>query len=303
MIPALYALICLIWGSTWLVIKIGLVGVPPFLGAGLRFTLASAALFALIALRGTKLHLERDDKICILSCGLLIFALSYACVYWAEQYISSGLAAILYCMMPLATALLSRFWTRSETLSGRKIGGILVAMAGIAVLFWPGEGVSRAELAGTAVALVSVVSAAVNLVMVKRHGRNTDIYVMNAFGMGIGAVLLLTLSALVESHAAVVWSRDNVLAIVYLALAGSVTAFLSYYHLVKVMEATKLSLITLIFPVVAVALGRAFLHESLPASAWSGTAAVFLGVAIAIVPAPRRLTAKDAADSDAGAPS
>ena len=287
-VASLYALICLIWGSTWLVIKIGLVGVPPFLGAGLRFTLASAVLFALIALRGSKIRLERDDKICILSCGLLSFALSYACVYWAEQYISSGLAAILYCTMPLATALLSRFWTRSETLSGRKIGGILVAMAGTAALFWPGEGVSHAELAGTAVALASVIAAAVNLVMIKRHGRNTDIYAMNASGMAIGAVLLLTLSALVEAHATVAWSRDNVLAIVYLALAGSVTAFLSYYHLVKVMEATKLSLITLIFPIVAVALGRAFLRESLPASAWSGTAAVLLGVAIAIVPAPRR---------------
>ena len=288
MIPALYALITLIWGSTWLAIKIGLVGVPPFLAAGLRFTLASATLFALIALRGTKIRLGREEKLCILSCGLLSFSLSYACVYWAEQYISSGLAAVLYCLMPLFTALLSRFWTRSETLSARKIGGILVAMAGTVVLFWPGAGVSRAELAGTAVALLSVVTAAVNLVTVKRHGRDVDIYVMNAFGMAIGAALLLTLSACAESHAAVVWSRDNVLAIVYLALAGSVTTFLSYYHLAKVMEATKLSLITLIFPIVAVALGRAFLHESLPASVWSGTAAVFAGVAIAIVPAPRR---------------
>jgi drug/metabolite transporter (DMT)-like permease len=158
-------------------------------------------------------------------------------------------------------------------------------MAGTAVLFWPAAGVTRAELAGTAVALFSVVTAAVNLVTVKRHGKNVDIYAMNAVGMAIGSALLLTLSACVESRAAVAWSRDNVLAIVYLALAGSVTTFLSYYHLVKVMEATKLSLITLIFPIVAVALGRAFLRESLPASAWSGTAAVFLGVAIAIVPA------------------
>lgn len=288
LVPALYALICLIWGSTWLVIKIGLVGVPPFLGAGLRFTLASAVLFALVALRGTAIRLDRDDKICVLSCGLLGFALSYACVYWAEQYISSGLTAILYCMMPLVTALLSRFWTRSETLSGRKIGGILVAMAGTASLFWPGAGVARVELAGTAVALASVVVTAVNLVVIKRHGRNTDIYVMNAFGMAIGAILLLALSALLESRAAVVWSRGSALAVVYLALAGSVAAFLSYYRLVKSMEATKLSLTTLICPILAVALGRAFLHESLPASVWSGSAAVFAGVTIALAPARRR---------------
>jgi putative membrane protein PagO len=285
-IPALYVLICLIWGSTWLVIKIGLVGVPPFLGAGLRFALSSAALLALVAARGTGLRLDRGGRICVLSCGLLGFTVSYACVYWAEQYISSGLAAILYCLMPLATALLSRFWTRSETLSARKVGGILVAMAGTAVLFWPGTGVSRAERAGTAAALVSVAGSAVNLVTVKRHGRETDIFVMNGLSMGIGAVLLLILSAAVESQAAVAWSRANVLAIVYLALVGSVAAFLSYYHLAKVMEATKLSLITLIFPIVAVALGRVFLNESLPAGVWSGTAAVLCGVAIAIAPLP-----------------
>lgn len=284
-IPALYALICLIWGSTWLVIKIGLMGVPPFLGAGLRFALASAVLFALIGLRGTRIRLDRNGWIAVLSCGFLSFTLSYACVYWAEQYISSGLAAILYCMMPLATALLSRFWTRSETLTPRKIGGILVAMIGTAVLFWPSESVSRHQLAGMAAALLSVLAAAVNLVSVKKYGRQLDVYVMNACGMTIGAAGLLTLSALFERGAAVSWSVPNVLAIAYLGIVGSVTAFLSYYSLVKVMDATRLSLITLIFPIVAVFLGAVFLKESIPPSTWSGMAAVFAGVAIAIVPA------------------
>lgn len=288
LVPVLYALICLIWGSTWLVIKIGLVGVPPFLGAGLRFALASAVLFALIAARRTRIALDRNGWIAVLSCGLLSFTLSYACVYWSEQYISSGLAAILYCLMPLVTALLSRFWTRSEKLSARKIAGILIAMAGTAVLFWPSEAVAREQILGMAAALVSVLAAAVNLVSVKKYGKDTDVFVMNALGMTLGAVLLLGLSAALESGAAVAWSRANVLAIVYLALAGSVTAFLSYYSLVKVMDATRLSLITLIFPVVAVLLGWGILHEALPAGTWGGMAAVLLGVAVAIIPGPRR---------------
>lgn len=286
LVPALYALICLIWGSTWLAIKIGLVGVPPFLGAGLRFALASAVLFGLIAARRVKITLDRDAWIAVLSCGLLSFTLSYACVYWSEQYISSGLAAILYCMMPLVTALLSRFWTKSETLSPRKIGGIVVAMIGTAVLFWPSEAVSSRQLAGMAAALLSVVAAAVNLVSVKKYARHLDVYVMNGLGMTIGAVLLLALSAILERHSAVVWSRANVGAIVYLSLLGSVTAFLSYYSLVKVMDATVLSLITLIFPLVAVLLGWGVLHEAIPPSTWIGMAAVLAGVAVAIVPAP-----------------
>jgi len=114
-VAALYAMICLIWGTTWLVIKIGLDGVPPFLAAGLRFALSSAALFTIIAARGVKLRMNRDGLIAVLSCGLLSFTLSYACVYWAEQYVSTGLVAIIYCTMPLVTALLSRFWTRLST--------------------------------------------------------------------------------------------------------------------------------------------------------------------------------------------
>src|SRR6266849_1688294 len=90
---ALYGLICLIWGSTWLAIKVGLVG----------------------------------------------FWLDYAGVYWAETRISSGLTAILFSTTPLMTSLLSAYWTGSETLSGRKVAGILVGVVGTALLFWPHE--------------------------------------------------------------------------------------------------------------------------------------------------------------------
>jgi drug/metabolite transporter (DMT)-like permease len=161
-------------------------------------------------------------------------------------------------------------------------------MVWTAILFWPSESVARSQVVGMIVALVSVVAAAVNLVSVKKYGKELDVFVMNALGMTIGAVLLLTMSAVSERGAVVTWTAANVGAIIYLALAGSVTAFLSYYSLVKVMDATRLSLITLIFPLVAVVLGWAVLREAFPPGARAGMAAVVLGVAIAIVPAPRR---------------
>src|SRR5712691_9682330 len=121
MTVALYSLICLIWGSTWLAIKIGLAGVPPFLAAGSRFVLATLLVGLVLAARRTRLRLTRDDTICVLSAGVLVFWIDYAAVYWAETRISSGLTAILFSTMPLMTALLSRFWTHSEILSGRKV--------------------------------------------------------------------------------------------------------------------------------------------------------------------------------------
>src|ERR1041384_2789366 len=135
----LYALICLIWGSTWLAIKIGLDGVSPFLAAGLRFLLATLIAGSVLAARRERLRLTHNDKVCVLSLGLLVFWLDYAAVYWAEPQISSGLTAILFSTMPLMTSIMSVYWTRSETLSIRKLAGILVGVVGPALLFWPSQ--------------------------------------------------------------------------------------------------------------------------------------------------------------------
>jgi drug/metabolite transporter (DMT)-like permease len=287
-LAALFALICLVWGSTWLVIKIGLVGVPPFLGAGLRFVLSATMVGLVLAVRRKPIELTRDDKVCVLSLGLLVFWVDYAAVYWAELHISSGLTAVLFSTMPLTTALLSAFWTRSETLSGWKVAGILVGVAGTALLFWPHEHLGVMQALGMLSALAGSLCAAINLVTMKKHGRHSDPFVLNFLGMGLGAVCLLVMSAVLEPWTAVVWTRSNVLAILYLAVFGSVIAFSAYYYLIKHMEATIVSLSTLIIPIVALALGRAFLQETVVPSAVLGIVTILTGVGIAILPAAGR---------------
>jgi drug/metabolite transporter (DMT)-like permease len=282
---ALYALICLIWGSTWLAIKVGLVGVPPFLGAGLRFLLATLLVGVALGIRHRRFQLTRDDKICVLSLGLLVFWIDYAAVYWAETRISSGLTAILFSTMPLMTSLLSTYWTRSETLGGRKIAGILVGVLGTMLLFWPHERLGLEQALGMLAALGASLCAAINLVTMKKHGRHGDPTVLNFLGMGIGAACLLGMSAALEGWSGVVWSRTNVLALVYLSVFGSVIAFSAYYYVIKRMDATIVSLSTLIIPIVALVLGRVFLHETVMPMAVAGVATILAGVAIASVPA------------------
>src|SRR5438132_5181169 len=241
MTVALYALICLIWGSTWLAIKIGLAGVPPFLAAGLRFVLSTLLVGLVLAVRRTPLRLTRDDTICVLSAGVLVFWLDYAAVYWAETRISSGLTAILFSTMPLMTSILSARWTHSETLSGRKIAGILVGVAGTALLFWPHEHLGLPQALGMLATLGGSLCAAINLVMLKKYGRRSDPFVLNFFGMALGAACLLAMSAM-EPWSAATWSRSNILALVYLSVFGSVIAFWAYYYLIKRMDATIVSL-------------------------------------------------------------
>jgi drug/metabolite transporter (DMT)-like permease len=281
----LFALICLIWGSTWLVIKIGLDGMPPFLGAGFRFLLATLLVGLPLATRRKRLHLTRNDKICVLSLGLLVFWIDYAAVYWAELRISSGLTAILFSTMPLMTSLLSAYWTRSEKLTGRKVAGILVGIVGTALLFWPHEHLGRQQTLGMLAALGGCLSATINLVTMKKYGRNSDPFVLNFFGMGLGTACLLVMSAALEDWHSVVWTQSNILAIFYLSIFGSVIAFSSYYYLIKKMDATIVSLSTLIIPIVALILGRAFLGETVTPLAVAGIVTILAGVAIAILPA------------------
>ncbi len=290
MAAALYGLICLIWGSTWLAIKVGLIGVPPFLSAGLRFLLATFLVGLIVIVGRRPLHLTRDDKICVLSMGLLVFWVDYALVYWAEMRISSGLTAILFSTMPLTTSLLSAYWTRSETLSGRKITGILVGVIGTALLFWPHERLSLQQALGMLAVLGASVCAAINLVMMKKYGRHTDPFVLNFFSMGLGATCLLVMSVTLENWSTVVWTQNNVVALVYLAVFGSVIAFSAYYYLIKRMDATIVSLTTLIIPIVALALGLAFLDERVTPLALAGIATIVAGVAVAIVPDNGRRT-------------
>src|SRR5436190_4864696 len=280
----LYALLCLIWGSTWLAIKVGLIGVPPFLAAGLRFVLSAALVGVVLVVRRKPLRLTRDDIVCVLSLGILIFWLDYAAVYWAEMRISSGLTAILFSTMPLMTALLSRFWTHSETLTSRKLIGILVGAAGTALLFWPDQHLGSAEALGMLATLGGSLFAAINLVTLKRYGTHSDPFVLNFLGMGLGAACLLGMSATLETWSAVTWTRSNIAAILYLSVFGSVIAFSAYYYLIKVMDATIVSLSTLIIPIVALALGRAILGESVSSMALLGIATIVAGVAVAIVP-------------------
>jgi drug/metabolite transporter (DMT)-like permease len=254
----------------------------------LRFVLSTALVGLVLAVRRTPLRLTHDDKICILSLGFLVFWLDYAAVYWAEQYISSGLTAILFSTMPLITAVLSAYWARSETLTGRKIAGILVGIAGTALLFWPNQRLATMQVLGMLAALGGSLCAAVNLVTMKKRGRHGDPFVLNFFAMGLGAACLLAMSAVTERSASVDWSRSNILAIVYLSVVGSVIAFWVYYYLIKHMDATVVSLTTLIIPIVALVMGRVFLGERIAPTAVAGIATIIAGVGVAILPARTR---------------
>lgn len=283
MIPFLYGLVCLIWGSTWLAIKVGLEGVPPFLGAGLRFALAALILWGLVLRAGLSPRLSPRGRRAAVTAGVLGFGICYSLVYWAETRVASGLVAVLCAVAPLITALLTAFVARTETLTPRKGAGILIGIFGVVVLFWPRDGVASADRLGLLAAFVSAVGAAGNLVAQSLWSKKDDARVLNAWSMSLGSAIILVLSAVFERGATVTFTPANIGAILYLAILGSVVAFLSYYKLIHALPATQVSMITLIFPVVAILLGWLVAGETLSSNAVAGIALIIGGVALTLL--------------------
>ena len=277
-----FFIVCTVWGSTWLAIKIGLQDVPPFLGASVRFFIASAILFLILKARRLPIPFTPDARKVYLALGLLSFAIPYALVYWGEQYIESGLTSILFAAYPFWVALVSHLVLERERLDGYKLGGIIAAFLGLLLIF---AGDMRMSGGNAVLAMAGILFAtlcqAVSLVLIKKHGQPLSPFVMNFVGMSMGAVLLLGLALAVESSQRAQFSAQAVFSILYLAAFGSVLAFVSYHWLLKRVEALYLSLTSFINPIIAVVLGAAVLGEVLSLKIFAGASCVLVGILIA----------------------
>jgi len=278
-----FVVLCLIWGSTWSVIQIGLEGIPPFSGVALRFAIAAAVLLALTFLMRLRIGVSRRERVLWIVNGLLSFAVSYGVVYWSEQWVPSGLAAVLFATYPLFVAIVAHFLLPSESLTRPEAWGILAGFLGVGVIFSEdfsalgGEGVALAA----AVMLLSPSAAAVASVVVKRWGYGLHPFSLTAVPMAIGAGAAGLIALLTERGRSFEWTTQSVGALLYLALAGSAVTFTLYYWLLAHMPAKRLALIAYIIPVEAVLIG-ALRDEPITARVIAGAVLVMAGVALAV---------------------
>lgn len=276
------ALVAFIWGSTWLAIKIGLEDLPPFLAAGTRFAIATGILAGLswgrgVAFpRGPRLHLG------LLTIGILTFVVNYGAVYWGEQYIPSGLSAVLFATYPLCVLLLAHAAIAAERITARKLVGVALGLVGVVVIFGSDLAlVHPRATAGAAVTLLAPVTAALCSVGIKKWGSHLHPYTLTLLPMAYGTVGLLAISLSTENVAAAEWTLPAAASTLYLAAFGSVTAFVVYYRLLKEVAVSSLALVSYLFPVVAVALGWVVLGERLTGSMLAGGMLVVVGIALA----------------------
>ena len=300
-IVAVFVLLTLIWGTTWAAIRVALEGIPPLAAVSARFTIAGLALLVWARFRGVRLEAgARERRVWIVN-ALLSFVGSYGLVYWAEQTLPSGLTAIFFATFPLWVAILRRWFVPGEKRSRYELLGVALGFAGTAVLFSEDlDGrIGAGALAAAIAMLVAPFFSAVASLSTKRWGSGMPPESIAAVSMLLGGLALAPVAAIVERDR--VWSTapGPWLATLYLAICGSAVTFPLYFWLLARRSTVTAALISYTAPVLAVAIGVAFLDEPITLRLLVGAAGVLAGVAWALRPErkvdPSRTTTRYAA--------
>src|SRR6266550_5364098 len=275
-------LLCGIWGSTWLFIKLGLEDLPPLTFAGIRFVIAATILLLLIAVRRVPFPHRGRDLMLLAVTGILSFSLNYGLVFWGEQYISSGLAALLQSMLPAFGLIIAHYYLPGEPMTLPRIAGIVMGVIGVGVIFSNQLRVSGPKaLWGSAALVLSAFCAAYANVLVKAYCKHIDPVVLAAGQMIFGLIPLFLIGIPLEGNPfRFHWTLMALVSLLYLAVVGTVIAFSLYYWLIRNMNVTDTMLIALVTPVVAVVLGMIVLKETLEWRTLAGGLMIISGIAL-----------------------
>jgi drug/metabolite transporter (DMT)-like permease len=280
-----WLVLALIWGSTWLFIKLGLEDLPPFTFAGIRFVIAVIILLTVVAIRRSPLPRDWRDWALIAGTGVLAFAINYGLLFWGEQRTSSGLAAILQTIIPVFGLVLAHLHLPQERITWPKLVGVVLGIAGVALIFSNQmETGGSAAFQGSLAIVVGAFGAAYSNVLIKSRGGKLDYAVLAAGQMFFGLVPLLVVGTIFEGNPLDLrWTPLALVSLFYLALVGSAVAFLLYYWLVRHMEVTKTMLIALVTPLIAVSLGMLVRGEELTWQIVAGGVCIMAGIGVVVL--------------------
>jgi drug/metabolite transporter (DMT)-like permease len=286
-----FAIIYLVWGSTYLAIRIGVREIPPFLMAGLRFTVAGLAMWAWLRVSGTPSPTTREWRDATVL-GTLMFLIDYACLFWAEQRVPSGIAAVILAMIPVCITLLEITFLRTQRLTVRLALGLAVGIIGVVVLMnpWASLGEAPLDRRGVIALLVSCCGWSVGTIVGRRLTLPASKPMSAAAQMLSGGVQLLVLAAVAgefthfraQNISSTAW-----LSLAYLIIAGSIVGFTAYVWLLHYESPTKVGTYAYVNPVVAVILGAAIGGETVGRRTILGTGLILISV-IAITTIKRK---------------
>jgi len=294
-----FALIYFVWGSTFLAIRIGVHEVPPLLFAAMRFFTAGVILWVWTLFQGQPWPSGRE-WLSVSVLAVLIFVVDYGCLFWAEQRVPSGIAAVMLATIPVFTAIAEITLLRTQQLTVRLAFALLLGIAGVAVLVSHSFNLGGAPIdsVGAAALLVGSMSWSLASVLTRRLPQPSSKLLSAGMQMAVGGVFLVaTSAALGEFHRFHIESvsRAAWLSLWYMIVAGSLLGFTAYVWLIHRESPTKVGTYAYVNPLVAVAIGYFWGGEPLTGRTVMGTICVLISVAI--ITTTRAKTAVQAPDA------
>jgi drug/metabolite transporter (DMT)-like permease len=278
-VPIAYAACALIWGTTWYGIRVCLEGYPTFTALALRFLIASCVLVPLALRVGPW---PRGKAWLYLVIAGVLDAASYLLVYIGEERVPGGVAAVLYGTQPLILAVLLAA-TRMEPITRRHIVGAVVSLAGVVVLALDRLDVSPQQALGVVLVIGSVLVSTIYSMLMKRETAGVHGLVSTTVFLAVTALVLAGVALVM--HAGLPWPPPlaPTIALCYLAVLGSVVAFLVYFWLLRATTLLLTSTLVFVYPLVALAIDAAFEHAiTLGPRAYAGAAITLAGLAVSL---------------------
>ncbi len=282
-----FAFVCvyIFWGSTYLAIRFGVEVLSPFVIGSVRFLISGPLMLAFCAARGMRIRQSARDLALMALIGLLILGIGNTGVMWAEQYLASGLAALLVAVVPLYVALLEVFLPGGEGLRAKGWLGIGIGFAGLVVVLSPGlrDGLHGhgGQLVGSLVAVVSAFSWTCGSVLSRRAKLSAGPFVAAAWQMLFAGVFNFFALLAFEGRRGVTqvhFSLQGFWSILWLVTFGSLVGYSAYIYLLEHVPVAKVSTYAYVNPIVAVILGAIFLGERLVPVEYLGMAAILIAV-------------------------
>jgi drug/metabolite transporter (DMT)-like permease len=276
-LPAAFVSVILIWSTTPLAIKWSALGVGFSFAVFSRMAIGVLLCAVLLAAFRVRFPLHRKALQAYAAGGLSMFG-AMSLTYWSAQFVSSGMISVLFGLSPLITSLGAMLWLKEESLTPSKLGGMLLGVLGLLLVFR--GGVSSGSFVGLSALFAGVVAQSLGLVWLKRIDDDSPPLATTLGTLAVALPLFFAAWYLADGHLPAAMPERALAATVYLGVIGSVLGFALYYYLIKHMEAGRVALMALITPVLALLLGHGLNNEAVSPQVWLGTASIVLGLGL-----------------------
>jgi drug/metabolite transporter (DMT)-like permease len=277
-----FACVYLFWGSTYVAIRYGVEVMSPFVLASVRFLIAGPLMLAICAARGMRLRQSGRDLALLAAIGVLILGIGNVGVMWAEQYLASGLAALLVAVVPLYVALLEAVLPRGERVRVKGWAGIAIGFAGLLALLSPGlkDGMQGrgGQLIGSVATVLSAFAWTCGSILSRRAKVASSAFVAAGWQMLFAGLFNAALVLLTGGSLKIHWVAQGLWSLAWLVTFGSLVGYTAYIYLLEHVPVAKVSTYAYINPIVAVILGALLLKERMVAIEYVGMAAILIAV-------------------------